>query len=295
MLGRIVIFLLFAYAGNRSSRNRMRYVIYSDGSLWIENLPPCNEKIFEVLGSISEAEIAKITKIDLSDRELTEIPSNIGNFKKLKTLNLNNNKIKTIEKDTLKGLTGLQKLDLNHNQLKTIKKDTFGELRSLQELNLSWNNLTKIESGAFKGLSSLSYLVLNYNWITTIESGAFDGLENVQKLDLSRNELTIIKDDLFGGLSKLKELDLSWSNLTKIESVAFRNPSNIWKLNLSNNSLSVLPDSIKNLTQLRLINLECNPNFLESIIEEDRLKNGELGKAELTKIFGGRVIFKIES
>ena len=75
--------------------------------------------------------------------KLTRLPPNaFRSAKKLKKLELDYNKLKTIDKDALKGLTELEVIDLSKNyKLTELPKGFFGNAPKLQEIDISHANL----------------------------------------------------------------------------------------------------------------------------------------------------------
>ncbi|VDI35152.1 Hypothetical predicted protein, partial [Mytilus galloprovincialis] len=107
------------------------------------------------------------TVVNCANKNLAQIPRNIPTD--TTRLELNQNKIQSIDATSLSGLTSLEMLFLEYNEissieddsiydnkLTTIKTDTFKSLGSLRELHLESNEISSIEDGAFSTLSSLS-------------------------------------------------------------------------------------------------------------------------------------------
>lgn len=120
----------------------------------------------------------------------------------IQTLNLANNKIFDIEKDTFSRLTNLKVLNLTKNKLDSIDMDWFAGLTMLLEhLDLSDNKITTIPDNAFKKLTTLQYLHLDGNRITKISGQTFFGLGFLLDLNLDRNPISMIDDDAFQPMS----------------------------------------------------------------------------------------------
>ncbi|XP_072043070.1 uncharacterized protein [Amphiura filiformis] len=82
----------------------------------------------------------------------------LSSMKFLITLNISENFIAQIDKDTFDGTINLRILYLAHNLVSSITNGTFIHLSRLRYLDLSANPLTYIEPGAFLNLNSLNYL-----------------------------------------------------------------------------------------------------------------------------------------
>jgi len=88
----------------------------------------------------------------LFNKQLTEIPKEIGNLINLKSLYLNSNQLTKIPKE-IGNLINLKELSLSNNKLTEIPKE-IGNLTNLEALWLYKNQLTKIpkEVGVIKGI-----------------------------------------------------------------------------------------------------------------------------------------------
>ncbi len=92
----------------------------------------------EVLELIQRAKDKRAGELDLSGRNLTEIPPEIAHLTSLKSLSLSDNQISEIP-EALAYLTSLRFLYLNNNQISEIP-EALAQLTSLQVLNLNNND-----------------------------------------------------------------------------------------------------------------------------------------------------------
>ena len=97
--------------------------------------------------NITDVNFANLTNLEylkfFNCDKLTILPPNaFRSAKKLKKLELDYNKLKTIDKDALKGLTELEVIDLSKNyKLTELPKGFFGNAPKLQEIDISATNL----------------------------------------------------------------------------------------------------------------------------------------------------------
>jgi len=117
---------------------------------------------------ILDAQKNNAETLDLSGLNLTDVPPLDVLTTHLKTLNLANNRLTTLENGCFDGLTALQRLYIENNQLTTLQNGCFKELTALHILNLDNNQLSTLPNGCFDGLTALKWLYLSYNQLTTL-------------------------------------------------------------------------------------------------------------------------------
>jgi internalin A len=119
----------------------------------------------EVLELIQRAKDERARELDLSNKNLTEIPPEIPQLTSLQYLGLSNNQISEIP-EALAQLTSLQRLYLDNNQIREIP-EALAQLTSLQHLFLYNNQIREIPE-ALAHLVNLKGLVLQNNPITNV-------------------------------------------------------------------------------------------------------------------------------
>lgn len=144
----------------------------------------------------------------------------------LEILSLASNRIDKIHNSldlTINQFSCLKRLDLSNNRLEKVEKNTFQQLNSLKVLNLSRNWIEWIEPGSFGfHLMNLTQLDLSENRLRCIDVGLLEDLNKLEVLDVSRNKIEEIESDAFRDLSNLKELDLSENRLAMISREIFK-------------------------------------------------------------------------
>jgi Leucine-rich repeat (LRR) protein len=99
-------------------------------------------------GELTQADLEKVTKLDLASNGLTEVPKGLERLTQLKVLNLYDNKLTNVK--GLENLTKLEYLALEDNQLTDVPKE-LEKLTQLKELYLSDNpDLTKAQIDQLK-------------------------------------------------------------------------------------------------------------------------------------------------
>ena len=99
--------------------------------------------------AIARAVHQRSTSLDLSRKELTELPAEIGQLTKLQTLHLRGNRLAALP-EWLGRLTNLRSLDLRYNKL-TALPESLGQLTNLRRLYLGNNQLTALRRSGSAG------------------------------------------------------------------------------------------------------------------------------------------------
>jgi internalin A len=204
----------------------------------------------ELLAVIEEAKQSGQTRLNLSGRQIKELPESIGQLTKLTSLALGMNEL-AILPESIGQLTNLTSLGLSSNQL-TILSESIGQLTNLISLDISYNRLTTLPESIGQ-LSKLSALDLNFNQLARLPE-SIGQLSNLISLYLNSNHLTILPESI-GKLNNLISLYLNSNHLTILpESIG--KLSSLTELYLSTNELNLLPDSIGKLTSLTTLQLD---------------------------------------
>lgn len=146
----------------------------------------------------------KISKLDLSNQDLTEFPVEILALKNLKKLNLSGNKIQQIPKEIEK-LKNLELLDLSNNSINNFYSKLCS-LKKLKTLNLN-NNRIKTVPRQIEQLENLKILQVANNKISELPS-SFVNLKNLKQLNISKNEFVNFPIPLLS----VKTLSKLWIN-----------------------------------------------------------------------------------
>ena len=224
----------------------------------------------ELLALIDRAAAESWEKLDLSNKNLTEIPEAIAKLTNLTLLVLRNNEITEIPEAITK-LTNLTYLNLNGNQITEIP-EAIAKLTNLIVLDLSNNQITEIPE-ALAQLTNLTELVLNANKITEIPE-AISKLTNLTTLYLSRNKIIEIPEAI-SKLTNLTTLYLGSNKITEIPE-AITKLTNLTQLNLNSNKITEIPKTIAKLTNLTWFDLSDNqiteiPEAIESLPKLEKL------------------------
>uniref|UniRef100_A0A8D8V0Y6 Leucine-rich repeat neuronal protein 2 n=1 Tax=Cacopsylla melanoneura TaxID=428564 RepID=A0A8D8V0Y6_9HEMI len=198
--------------------------------------------------------------VDLSHNQLVNIP--IKGFEpqeKLVELQLNHNKLSSVNNKTFIGLKSLKVLNLRGNFLEDLPDSLFAPLSHLEELDLGQNRISRIDRACFEGLTALRILYLDDNQLRSVPTPSFTYLGMLAELRVGLNVFSTLGDGAFNGLGRLSTLDLRGAGLTNITDNAFRGLQGLRSLVLTDNRLLSIPT--KQLSKLnRLEDLEIGQN-----------------------------------
>ena len=179
------------------------------------------------------SESGDLIGLDLSNLGLNEFPPGLEYLDSLENLNLQSNNIVQLP-DWIDAFKDLKKLNVSKNQIKNIPN-------SLQNL------------------PNLIYVDFSYNQITTLEFELFQS-KSIQFCDLSLNPIKTVKDKFWNSVkdSGLRELYLGENDKNRI---VIDTSGNIHYLDLSLLNFNKFPDFLKNLPELKRVDLR-NTNLV---------------------------------
>lgn len=200
-----------------------------------------------------------LSLLSLDNNALTGVhPEAFRNCSSLQDLNLNGNELKTIPL-ALKDMRLLRTVDLGENQISSLEEPGFRGMTNLYGLRLIGNNLGNISRTVFKDLPSLQILNLARNKIYFIEPGAFEMTQSIQAIRLDSNAITSI-DGLFTQMPNLLWLNISDNRLEHFDYAQI--PTGLQWLDLHKNELTELSNKFQLDNQLRLQTLDASFNRL---------------------------------
>ena len=244
----------------------------------------------------------------LSQNLLEDIPwSAIKELQFLKKLNLEKNRISTLEKEHFRGMDDLSYLNLSENRLTHIDSDGLCSSLKLQHLVLDKNPLTSaislgrcqyigqlsLRECSFKTFPGLTYRngtvitigVVSFedNMLHFLDAAAFLNLNVTGSISLSNNKLTdtAVSSEVWKPLGNLRVLNLYNNSIERIPSGYFRYLHNLRYLYLAKNKIFVLePGSFSGLSKLESLDINDNnvsvlpPGVFKGLIAVSDLRMG---------------------
>ncbi|XP_014213933.1 chaoptin-like isoform X2 [Copidosoma floridanum] len=228
-----------------------------------------------------------LTRLDLGFNNLTHLSADVfANSPNLRTINLQNNYLTSIEPGTF-SLSNLDVLNLRDNRIESLRKQSFSGLGLLQQLDLSGNQLSQLTNEQFRHLRGLRVLNLARNRLRSLTRDVFTGTR-LEILDLSRNKFTVVPSAPFLDVGyTLRSIDLSENFIDHLDATSFPT-SQLVSLNLARNRIEILPDiSFVSLAKLLVLNISHNylrANFKEVFHYLPDLRHLSLANCDLKAI-----------
>ena len=203
------------------------------------------------------------------------------NLPSLTSLSFEQNKIKSLESDSLSQLTSLESINLNNNQLSSFTLDDIPS-HSLHYLALSSNNL---QSFTTSKTSSLKQLKLNSNNLGISNSETafkfLSYLPELNELDISKNRIQRLTLDIPEKNDEIFYINAESNQIRYLHKSDFgANFKYVTELNLKNNQLQGIEDNtFQNISPKTKIHLKdnkwscCHSAYLYSWKTERDAKN----------------------
>lgn len=233
-----------------------------------------------------------LSYVDLSECDLIRVPKGLPNS--VRYVQLRRNKMAVLSRDAFSGCSDVTIIVLDENNMAEVEDGAFQHLHNLQQLwmngnqlenvprplpssvkrlFLDSNHLQKLTGDEFPRDSQMNTLSLMGNNISFVSPKAFHRLSELKSLDLGGNQLRQILADTFAKNSQLQTLQLSKNLLENLERSCFHGLTDLRTLSLAYMSTDayVHPDCLKDMTNLRKLDLDSSPGLLRSILESEEL------------------------
>lgn len=214
-----------------------------------------------------------IDTLNLSNRQLRELPLFIQKLTHLKYLYLDNNHLIFVPE--IGNFSQLEEISIENNQL-TLIPESFASLKNLRCLNLSKNHLKCISSSLFVSLVNLTALWMNDCELMYLPK-EIGNLKMLEKLGLKCNCLQDLPEEI-GSLARLQWINLEKNEIYILPS-QFKNLRNVYYINLNKNKLEAIPNELIELKNLCILLL--SDNLIKSIKDDVIMGLSNLDKVDL--------------
>ncbi|RDD38119.1 Leucine-rich repeat-containing protein 15 [Trichoplax sp. H2] len=219
--------------------------------------------------------LTKLTQLKLGYNAIKTLGNGELMLPALKSLRIENNKLKFIYQHDLDGMPNLEILQLSANRINSLPDSIFSNLVKLEVMDLSNNQLQHISHLHFKKSNKLQQLYLSTNNIHTIDNYSFRNLNKLKRFyyllqsfehERDKNHyqsnidwiefpgISNIKDNAFITLQSLTSLRISNNMLTTLRKNTFTGLRQLQFLALQDNYLQCVSSSVfRQLPQLLIV------------------------------------------
>ncbi|ETN75414.1 leucine Rich repeat-containing domain protein [Necator americanus] len=234
-------------------------------------------------GTFSDQEL--LNRLDISYNALQNFQ--LGCFGKNNILLLNAafNELSKVPIEALQSTSAcISSLNMDNNRIRTLESSQFFGLQNLTQLVISRNFIETIEDGAFEHLPALKYLDISNNPISTWSPSAFRDMSSsmdslnlantglfsiprmnhhaIRHFNLSMNKIYDVSRMDIKKTAQLISLDISNNNIQRIEEDVFEDLVNLKELNISGNPIKeILGDHFRPLYQLETLSIHDLPSL----------------------------------
>ncbi|XP_046408287.1 leucine-rich repeat-containing protein 40-like [Ischnura elegans] len=210
----------------------------------------------------------RLERLTITDTGIRHLPESFfSEIESLKTLDLRQNKLRSLKRNFLSSMRNLEELYLCENGIESIDDDFFLETENLTRLDLEKNSLKTLPTSICR-LKKLEVLHAEYNRIRFIPEECLYSLQSLHSFTIPGNELVTLGLTSVGRtVTNYKRMssDTNFPNSSLIHehsgkfNKAWIRWSSIRHLYLENNSLSSLPDeAFHGMVNLEHLNISSN-------------------------------------
>ena len=199
------------------------------------------------------------TEIDLKEKEIDDLGTDIDNFTQILDFNVSTNKISHI--NCVKNMPYVIRIDASVNEIKDM--DVFNNperFQYLQLLNLKTNKIHVLPE-----MQAVNLLQIDLSENKVKDCTQFKGLPNLRKLNLNTNHMANCI-----GLANCPKLEVLYLNNNRLTSInGLENLPSLRKLRLRTNKIETF-DTVPNLPNLE--KLAISENLIKRNVEFSKLK-----------------------
>lgn len=201
---------------------------------------------------LTQEDFNKITEISIINKDIAEIPKELGNLFNLKRVHIASTAIKELPVEIF-NLISLEDISVSDTKITKIPAE-IGNLKKLKKLSLSGSEITKLPIQLFD-LPNLETLNCSYNKINEIPP-EIGKLIRLRSLSISKNLITKIPDEI-ADCENLGYFDISNNQIKEIPT-AIVDINTLYSIDMSNNKIQAIPSEMGKMKNLQTLQLYGN-------------------------------------
>lgn len=230
--------------------------------------------LLKPIASRYNTQSVRFSSLDASGLNLVELKPRQFESMTIVDMNLDQNLLVRLDRDTFAGISLLESLSISANKLRFVHQEAFAPVSStLVKLNLNENKLSQASSlVGLSCLNSLKSLFIDFNGLPALPD--LSKLVKLEELSVAGNKLLHLTSYTFANLTSLKYLNVNKNNIYFIDSDAFSHLTNLVELSLKSNYIQTIPNKlIYALSNLEHLSLSWNNIKLIPDYSFDRQQN----------------------
>jgi hypothetical protein len=177
-----------------------------------------------------------ITRVDFTSSSIDFVPSELfTTFENLEHLEMQNQKLKEMDRDTFMNAKSLKVLQLHTNKLRKLSAFNFRGADNLKHIFIPTNEIQEIDEDAFRNMVDLELIHLCENNLKEIHKNTFKTLLKLNDVSLNANQIEFLPPNLFSNNHRLHTLHLRTNRFKTISNKMFSHLINLQHLYLNGN------------------------------------------------------------
>lgn len=192
--------------------------------------------------------------LNLRENNFADIPAAARNCKKMSSLWLGGNKVKSLSNRSFRRLKQVKDLNFYKSELVVLPRG-IKRMKNLEVLDLYYNRFESLPNSLTR-LKKLTHLAISHNQLKTLPA-KMNRLKNVHTFYAHHNRLSVLPESV-GKMQKVNILDLGFNGFTNFPAEV-ASLQDLKELDISSNNFPDFPAKLLDFKKLDKVYLQGNP------------------------------------